>query len=63
MPLDGKEPVDFPPLVETWLSQVCQLLHVSLEKVNRGELAAFVSYAITFPHNFQGLLDTYCVMR
>ncbi|EOA95164.1 Nicotinate phosphoribosyltransferase, partial [Anas platyrhynchos] len=33
------------------------------EKANRGELAAFVSYAITFPHHFQGLLDTYCVMR
>ncbi|XP_066479801.1 nicotinate phosphoribosyltransferase [Tiliqua scincoides] len=61
--LGRKEPVDFPSLVETWLSRVCQLLHVSPEKVNGGELAAFVSYAITFPHNFQGLVDTYCVMR
>ncbi|KFV98969.1 Nicotinate phosphoribosyltransferase, partial [Eurypyga helias] len=39
----------------------------SLEEVqpraNRGELAAFVSYAIAFPQDFQGLLDTYCVRR
>ncbi|XP_051467374.1 nicotinate phosphoribosyltransferase isoform X3 [Apus apus] len=33
------------------------------QKANRGELAAFVSYAITFPRDFQGLLDTYCVRR
>ncbi|KAJ6661547.1 hypothetical protein lerEdw1_014457 [Lerista edwardsae] len=63
LPLGGKEPVDFPSLVETWLGRVCQLLQVPLEKVNGGELGAFVSYAITFPHNFQGLVDTYCVMR
>lgn len=55
--------MDFPSLVEIWLSRVCQLLQAPLEKVNGGELAAFVSYAITFPHNFQGLVDTYCVMR
>ncbi|XP_062987278.1 nicotinate phosphoribosyltransferase isoform X2 [Elgaria multicarinata webbii] len=63
LPLGGTEPVDFPPLAETWLSRVCQLLQVPLDGVNHGELAAFVSYAITFPHNFQGLVDTYCVMR
>ncbi|XP_077207439.1 nicotinate phosphoribosyltransferase isoform X1 [Paroedura picta] len=62
-PLSGGEPVDFPALVEAWLSKVCQLLRVPLARVNRGEQAAFVSYAITFPHNFQGLLDTYCVLR
>nr|XP_056710600.1 nicotinate phosphoribosyltransferase [Euleptes europaea] len=62
-PLCGGEPVDFPSRVEAWLSKVCQLLQAPLERVNRGERAAFVSYAITFPHNFQGLVDTYCVMR
>ncbi|KAL8181535.1 UNVERIFIED_CONTAM: hypothetical protein K2H54_005430, partial [Gekko kuhli] len=59
----GGDPVDFPSLVESWLGKVCQLLQVPLERVSRGERAAFVSYAITFPHNFQGLVDTYCVMR
>ncbi|XP_035422260.1 nicotinate phosphoribosyltransferase isoform X3 [Cygnus atratus] len=62
-PLAGGEPVDLAALAESWLQRVCELLHSPPEKANRGELAAFVSYAITFPHNFQGLLDTYCVMR
>ncbi|XP_040403386.1 nicotinate phosphoribosyltransferase isoform X3 [Cygnus olor] len=62
-PLAGGEPVDLAALAESWLQRVCELLQSPPEKANRGELAAFVSYAITFPHNFQGLLDTYCVMR
>lgn len=62
-PLAGGEPVDLAALAESWLRRVCELLQSPAEKANRGELAAFVSYAITFPHNFQGLLDTYCVMR
>ncbi|XP_040403384.1 nicotinate phosphoribosyltransferase isoform X1 [Cygnus olor] len=61
-PLAGGEPVDLAALAESWLQRVCELLQSPPEKANRGELAAFVSYAITFPHNFQGLLDTYCVM-
>ncbi|KFP18408.1 Nicotinate phosphoribosyltransferase, partial [Egretta garzetta] len=40
-----------------------RLLQTPPEKANQGELAAFVSYAITFPRDFQGLLDTYCVRR
>uniref|UniRef100_A0A8B9QP46 Nicotinate phosphoribosyltransferase n=1 Tax=Anas platyrhynchos TaxID=8839 RepID=A0A8B9QP46_ANAPL len=62
-PLAGGEPVDLVALAESWLWRVCELLQSPPEKANRGELAAFVSYAITFPHHFQGLLDTYCVMR
>ncbi|XP_037747812.1 nicotinate phosphoribosyltransferase isoform X3 [Chelonia mydas] len=61
-PLDGDEPVDFLPLAELWLQRVCQMLQVPQDRVNRGELAAFVSYAIAFPHNFQGLVDTYSIM-
>ena len=63
LPLTGGEPVDLPALAKSWLQRVCELLQTPPEKVNRGELAAFVSYAITFPHDFQGLLDTYCVRR
>ncbi|NXI40849.1 PNCB phosphoribosyltransferase, partial [Galbula dea] len=62
-PLAGGEAVDLPALAEGWLQKVCELLQTPLEKTNRGELAAFVSYAVTFPCNFQGLLDTYCVRR
>ncbi|CAM4495810.1 nicotinate phosphoribosyltransferase isoform X2 [Caretta caretta] len=61
-PLDGDEPVDFLPLAELWLQRVCQTLRVPHDRVNHGELAAFVSYAIAFPHNFQGLVDTYSIM-
>uniref|UniRef100_A0A8C5RQ35 Nicotinate phosphoribosyltransferase n=1 Tax=Laticauda laticaudata TaxID=8630 RepID=A0A8C5RQ35_LATLA len=63
LPLNGKEPMDLPTLVDKWLTQVCQLLRVPPEKVSCGERAAFMSYAIAYPHNFQGLVDTYCVMR
>ncbi|XP_074942065.1 nicotinate phosphoribosyltransferase [Phalacrocorax aristotelis] len=62
-PLAGGEPVDLPSLAESWLGRVCELLQTPPEKANRGELAAFVSYAIAFPRDFQGLLDTYCVKR
>ncbi|XP_074434099.1 nicotinate phosphoribosyltransferase isoform X2 [Larus michahellis] len=62
-PLAGGEPVDLPGLAERWLQRVCELLRTPPEKANQGELAAFVSYAATFPRDFQGLLDTYCVRR
>ncbi|KAM9644156.1 nicotinate phosphoribosyltransferase isoform 2-T2 [Morphnus guianensis] len=63
LPLAGGEPVDLPALAKSLLQWVCELLQTPPEKTNRGELAAFVSYAISFPHDFQGLLDTYCVRR
>ncbi|KAM9278773.1 nicotinate phosphoribosyltransferase [Cariama cristata] len=62
-PLAGGEPVDLPALAESWLQRVCEVLQTPPEKANRGELAAFVSYAVAFPHDFQGLLDTYGVRR
>ncbi|XP_049682091.1 nicotinate phosphoribosyltransferase isoform X3 [Accipiter gentilis] len=63
LPLAGGEPVDLLALAKSLLQRVCELLQTPPEKTNRGELAAFVSYAISFPHDFQGLLDTYCVRR
>ncbi|XP_065525150.1 nicotinate phosphoribosyltransferase isoform X2 [Lathamus discolor] len=63
LPLAGGEPVDLLALAVSWLQRVCELLQTPPERANQGELAAFVSYAITFPSNFQGLLDTYCVRR
>ncbi|KAM6445553.1 nicotinate phosphoribosyltransferase [Rhynochetos jubatus] len=62
-PLAGGKPADLLALAESWLQRVCELLQTPPEKANRGELAAFVSYAVTFPQDFQGLLDTYCVRR
>ncbi|KFO13118.1 Nicotinate phosphoribosyltransferase, partial [Balearica regulorum gibbericeps] len=63
LPLAVGKPVDLPALAESWLRRVCELLQTPPEKANRGELGAFVSYAITFPCDFQGLLDTYCTRR
>ncbi|NWR95773.1 PNCB phosphoribosyltransferase, partial [Furnarius figulus] len=62
-PQAGGDPVDLPGLAMSWLERVCDLLQIPSGKTNQGELAAFVSYAITFPCDFQGLLDTYCVRR
>uniref|UniRef100_A0A8C9L0D5 Nicotinate phosphoribosyltransferase n=4 Tax=Passeriformes TaxID=9126 RepID=A0A8C9L0D5_SERCA len=62
-PRAGGDPVDLAGLAVSWLQRVCDLLQTPPSKANQGELAAFVSYAVTFPCDFQGLLDTYCVRR
>ncbi|XP_071278040.1 nicotinate phosphoribosyltransferase isoform X2 [Agelaius tricolor] len=62
-PRAGGDPVDLADLAVSWLQRVCDLLQTPPSKANQGELAAFVSYAVTFPCDFQGLLDTYCVRR
>ncbi|KAM7070371.1 nicotinate phosphoribosyltransferase [Acridotheres tristis] len=63
LPQAGGDPVDLADLAVSWLQRVCDLLQTPPGKTNQGELAAFVSYAVTFPCDFQGLLDTYCVRR
>ncbi|NWW05425.1 PNCB phosphoribosyltransferase, partial [Oreocharis arfaki] len=62
-PRAGGDPVDLAALAVSWLQRVCDLLQTPPGKAKQGELAAFVSYAVTFPCDFQGLLDTYCVRR
>ncbi|XP_028660079.2 nicotinate phosphoribosyltransferase [Erpetoichthys calabaricus] len=56
-------PVDLVKLSVFWLNRVCSHLHMIPEEANKGELAAFISYAIAFPRNFLALLDTYSVIR
>ena len=34
-----------------------------VDEANKGELAAFVAYAIAFPQSFLALVDTYDVLR
>lgn len=58
---DGSEPVDFISLTKGWLGRVCQLLGVEAGKIREGELAAFLSYAIAYPHNFLPVIDSYSV--
>nr|XP_033790303.1 nicotinate phosphoribosyltransferase isoform X2 [Geotrypetes seraphini] len=63
-PANGKDPtVDIISLAKAWLARVCSLFQVPINQVNCGELAAFISYSIAFPHNFLVLVDTYSVMR
>ncbi|KAM6148264.1 nicotinate phosphoribosyltransferase [Rhynchocyon petersi] len=63
-PANGEgSPVDLAASVEAWLERVCAHLELGVQEPNRGERAAFVAYALAFPRAFQGLLDSYCVLR
>ncbi|KAF7655981.1 hypothetical protein LDENG_00047690 [Lucifuga dentata] len=55
------DPVDFISLTKGWLSRVCEQLGAEPEKIREGELAAFLSYAIAYPHNFLPVIDSYSV--
>ncbi|XP_010270181.1 PREDICTED: nicotinate phosphoribosyltransferase 1-like isoform X3 [Nelumbo nucifera] len=56
---------DFVSLVQTWLRKIqwTHSLHGVFGETNQSELAAFISYALSFPQNFLALVDTYDVMR
>ncbi|CAN9500765.1 unnamed protein product [Ophioblennius macclurei] len=54
-------PVDVISLTKGWLSRVCKLLGAEPEKIQEGELAAFLSYAIAYPQNFLPVIDSYSV--
>ncbi|TKS75117.1 Nicotinate phosphoribosyltransferase [Collichthys lucidus] len=55
------DPVDFISLTKGWLSRVCELLRAEPGKIHEGELAGFLSYAITYPQNFLPVIDSYSV--
>uniref|UniRef100_A0A3Q3B2R9 nicotinate phosphoribosyltransferase n=1 Tax=Kryptolebias marmoratus TaxID=37003 RepID=A0A3Q3B2R9_KRYMA len=46
-----------------WLGRVCELLGAEPGRIHEGELAAFTSYAIAYPHNFLPVIDSYSVGR
>lgn len=47
----------------SYLDELGLLLNIASNQTNKGELAAFISYAISFPHNFLALVDTYNVLE
>ncbi len=46
-----------------YLKELGPILKILPEETNKGELAAFVSYAIAFPTYFLALVDTYDVLK
>ncbi|XP_075510576.1 nicotinate phosphoribosyltransferase 1-like isoform X2 [Primulina tabacum] len=56
---------DFVSLVQAWLSKLkrSHILGGNSFKTNQSEVAAFTTYALAFPKNFQALVDTYDVMK
>ena len=53
----------FADLCEKYLNELGPVLKISPDETHKGELAAFVSYAIAFPTNFLALVDTYDVLK
>jgi nicotinate phosphoribosyltransferase len=53
----------FADLCLKYLQELGPALRILPEETNKGELAAFVSYAIAFPTNFLALVDTYDVLK
>ncbi|KAJ0032587.1 hypothetical protein NQD34_002668 [Periophthalmus magnuspinnatus] len=53
--------VDLISLTKGLLSRVCVLLGAEAGKICEGELAAFLTYAIAYPHNFLPVIDSYSV--
>ncbi|KAH7444062.1 hypothetical protein KP509_02G062400 [Ceratopteris richardii] len=56
---------DFVSLTQEWLRklQAVSSLRGYFRETNRSELAAFISYAMSFPTQFQALVDTFDVLR
>lgn len=56
--------VDLAALSLSYLSKLSQSdLHFLDTECNKGELAAFVAFAISFPTDFLALVDTYNVLK
>ncbi|CAF1594305.1 unnamed protein product, partial [Adineta steineri] len=53
----------FVDLCLKYLNELGPVLKFIPEETNKGELAAFISYAIAFPTGFLGLVDTYDVLK
>ncbi len=56
--------VDISELALKYLSELAKLdLNFMEDECNKGELAAFIAFAISFPTGFLALVDTYNVLK
>lgn len=62
-PKDGGDALDLLALSQKWRKELVVIFKVVIAEVSDGELAAFVSFAIAFPHQFMALVDTYDVLK
>ncbi|KAK3577713.1 hypothetical protein CHS0354_037983 [Potamilus streckersoni] len=60
---DGSAEVDFISLCLKYQEELSTVLPFLPDQVNKGELAAFVSYAQAFPGGFLALIDTYDAIK
>lgn len=58
-----KEKRPFADLCLQYLQELGSVLDIIPEETNKGELAAFASYAMAFPSDFLALVDTYDVLK
>ncbi|CAH1775897.1 unnamed protein product [Owenia fusiformis] len=58
-----EESVDFIEIVKSWLHKLTNALGILQQETSEGELAAFASYALSFPDGFLALVDTYDVLK
>ncbi|CAF1060501.1 unnamed protein product [Adineta ricciae] len=59
----SKEQRPFADMCEQYLNEIGSILKIIPEQTNKGELAAFTSFAIAYPTNFLALVDTYDVLK
>ena len=54
---------DFVSVVRSFIKDISEVLRFSMQQLNRGELNAFISYAVSFPFSFLALIDTYDTLK
>lgn len=62
-PAKGDGEVDFLALCCKWRKELTGVFRTIENEASSGELAALISYAVSFPRSFLALVDTYDVLR